>query len=509
MPVNLNNPIIAFSPQNTNNLDMKKRYRNLILLSVILLSFIMHFSFFSRDLMSIHVWRQTQTQSTIVNFYEEDMNILNPHRNNRGNGDGIFRMEFPLMQWLVACTYKVFGEHLVISRLFMFVIAVFSILGMYRMLNAVFRNEALALMGAWAFTFSPSFFYYTINPIPDNLALCCSIWGMALFFEWRMKGKPYQLLVSGFLLGTGALCKLPFILCFIVPVIYFIIQTFENGFSKRNTGNAVIHCSFILLPLAWYITVIPQWKGNGIVMGMLDHHVSFLEYLDYLQHNLVSNLPELLLNYGSVPFFIAGFYFIRKRKAYKHSFFLLFLAWSIAVLGYFLFELNMIGKIHDYYLFPFYPLLFLLVGYGAWNIYSMGSRMARYIVLVLLLVLPLTAWLRMQNRWEPSTPGFNRDLLEYKVELRNAVPGDALCIAGNDESGFIFFYYIDKKGWAFSDDQLSAAEMKRMITEGAKYLYSDSRIIENDSNCRQFLDTLILERGTVRVYRLRSGKGRP
>jgi len=45
--------------------------------SIALINLTMHFEHFSKDLMSNHVWRQTQTKSTIINFYEEDMNILN------------------------------------------------------------------------------------------------------------------------------------------------------------------------------------------------------------------------------------------------------------------------------------------------------------------------------------------------------------------------------------------------------------------------------------------------
>src|SRR5690606_9089514 len=168
---------------------MNKTIRNIILLSIVVISTLMHLKHFSKDLMSIHVWRQTQTQSTIVNFYEEDMNILNPRRNDRGNTEGIYRMEFPLMQWLTACLYKVFGHHLMITRILMFLIGLLMVFGMYKLLFALFRNTTLSLIGAWTFNFSPSFYYYTINPLPDNLALCCSVWGLATFFQWHNNRK--------------------------------------------------------------------------------------------------------------------------------------------------------------------------------------------------------------------------------------------------------------------------------------------------------------------------------
>jgi hypothetical protein len=464
----------------------------------------MHYKHFTKDLMGIHVWRQTQTQSTIINFYEEDMNILNPTRNERGDSDGIFRMEFPLMQWLVAGLYKIFGNHLFITRIFMFVIGIFSVAGMYKMLQAIFQNSTLALIGAWAFNFSPSFYYYTINPLPDNFALCCSIWGIVLFLQWHRNNKSYLLILSGLLLSIGALCKLPFILYFLVPLTYFLIRILRDKLSKELAFTILNEFIFIILPISWYVYVIPQWGGNGIVSGVLDNKISFVTVLDYMQHNLISTLPELLLNYGSVIFFIAGFYFLFRNKAFGNPMFPVFLAWSVGILAYFFFEINMIAKIHDYYLFPFFPLLFILVSYGAFYMLQTKQKYVRYFVVILLLILPLTAYLRMHNRWNPDSPGLNKDLLTHKEELRNAVPKHALCIVGNDETHFVFLYYIDKKGWGFTNDSLNAQSLQKMIKNGAEYLYSDSRNIDTNLQIKKAFDRLILEKGSIKIYKLKS-----
>jgi hypothetical protein len=114
--INFQEAFVNKRSDSTNN-----KIKGYCLIAIVVISFLMHYQHFSKDLISIHAWRQTQTQSTINNFYEEDMNILNPRKNDRGTTDGIFRMEFPLMQWIVACQYKLFGNHLIISRLFMFI----------------------------------------------------------------------------------------------------------------------------------------------------------------------------------------------------------------------------------------------------------------------------------------------------------------------------------------------------------------------------------------------------
>jgi hypothetical protein len=239
------------------------------------------------------------------------------------------------------------------------------------------------------------------------------------------------------------------------------------------------------------------------VKGMLGNNESMVKLLDYYQHNLISTLPELLVGYGSLIFFVAGFFFSFRNKAYLNPKFLLLLSLSILAILYYLFEANAIAKIHDYYLFPFYPLLFIQVAYGAFNLYNSRIKFNRYLTYALLVVIPVTCYFRMQGRWNPDSPGFNKDLLTYKKELQNAVPKDALVVAGNDDSHFIMFYYIDKKGWGFNDDRLSADKLQDMIERGAKYLYSDSKNIYNNVELAHYFDEMIMEKGSIKIYSLK------
>ena len=163
----------------------------------------------------------------------------------------------------------------------------------------------------------------------------------------------------------------------------------------------------------------------------------------------------------------------------------------------------MIAKVHDYYLFPFYPILFIIVGYGAFNLFKLKNPITKYLTIALLILLPLLAYLRIQYRWDGDSIGLNKDLLTYKNELQLAAPNQALCIAGNDDSHFILLYYINKKGWGFDKDNLNAENMKAMICKGASYLYSDSRQIDTNKNIMPLLDKLVLEKGSVKVYSLK------
>jgi len=467
-----------------------------------MISLAMHFPHLSKELMGKHVWRQTQTQSTINSFVHEDMNIFHPRRNDRGAGDGIFRMEFPLMQWLVAIIYKIFGDHIIITRLCMWLIGVFSVGGMYCLLLKLLGKRSVATMGAWAFNFSPAFFYYTINPLPDNLSLCCAIWGIVFFLKWIQEDERWSaLLLCSLFFSVSALCKLPFILYFSIPMVYLFTSGYKNEYTRKIGLQLLPIAIFGLLPLIWYAIVVPQWKGNGIVGGMLHNASSQSMIFEFIKYHLLTTLPDLLLNYGSLLFFLSGFFFFFKYKKYTHPLFIAIFVWCMLIVAYFLFEINMIEKVHDYYLFPFMPALFILVGYGIKHFVEI-SKASLYFTLLLLLILPLTAFLRTKNSWNPDEPGFNKDLLIYKNELRNAVPSKALCIAGKDISHFIDLYYIDKKGWTFDGDHLPADTLKSRIRQGAQYLYSDAPSVNNDSLLQPYFDKLVMQKGTVKIYHL-------
>lgn len=473
-----------------------------ILLFSIALSAVMHSPHFTKDLMSVHVWRQAQTQSTINNFFEEDMNILNPRKNERGDGDGIHRMEFPLFQWIVALSYNVFGQHIWLTRLIVFLISIGSILGMFKLVGALF-GDLTGTLAAWAFIFSPSFFYYSINPLPDNLALCFAIWGAALYFQWIQSQQLNHLVWSGLAIALSTLVKLPFIAFYALPFTSWVLSLKLSGFASKKSLKLFGVLSLFIFPLVWYAWVIPTWADNPVLTGVLNEQSSLKRILGYWLHTLGSTLPELLLNYAAVLFFIIGLVAFFKKKAYEEKRSYPILVLSFLVLVYYFFEANAIAKVHDYYLFPFYPLLFILVGYGAKTLITSKQKGFRRLAFVLLLALPFTCYLRMQVRWDPEKPEFNKDLLVHKDVLRSATPDSSLVVAGNDMSHAVMLYYIDKKGWAFDNDNLSASKLEAMRKRGAAYLYSDSRSLEQKSGISQQLDSLVAACSSVHVYQLK------
>mgnify|MGYP007046306673 FL=1 len=296
--------------------------------------------------------------------------------------------------------------------------------------------------------------------------------------------------------------KMPFILFYAVPFGFYVLKIIQRKLILQDVGKGLIWLALFAPTLLWYLWVIPTWEGNGIVAGMLALADSPIILLDYLQHNLFSNLPELLLNIGAVPLFIAGFYFIKKRNVHQHQLFYPLLFWAFLTLLYFFFELNMIGKVHDYYLFPFYPILFIIVAYGAFHLAN--TKNGQKIVAILLISLPIFAFARIQGRWNVEAPRFNKDLLQNKTELQAISQKSDLIVIGNDASDAIWFYHLDRKGWGFSKKfPLQPQRLKVMIEKGAKYLYTDSEAVLKHPKFQPYLQNQVGKFGSIYVFELK------
>lgn len=480
------------------------KYARYLLPAMMLLSLLMHAWMLNRDLVGVHVWRQTQTQTVINNFVSESWNIFEPRVDQHAHTDRIYRMEFPVMQWLFAGFFKVFGPHIIISRILTLLIGFTSVIGIYRLCSLIFNNKTVGVIAAWAFSFSPLFYYYTVNPLPDNFALCCAIWSLVFFYSYMQKPVLKYIIISAVFLCLATLAKLPFVVYGVVAAVYWLM--YRKEWARKPWTPLVVYFLLLIPAMAWYISVIPGWTGNGVVAGVLDTSTYTVSgVLHILSGTLVSMLPEMLLNYAATPLFIAGLVFLFQRRLWQHPYFLPLLFLLLAVTAYYLFEINMIALVHDYYLFPFLPLLFIVVAYGAYSLLSMQKNMYRVATLILLLALPLLAMARINGRWGTENPGFNKVYYHHKEELRGLVPQGEYCVVGNDVSSFILLYYLDRKGWAYHSDMLNEQDLRYFITCGAAYLFADGEV-DKKPGIIQLTERLVYNKNGLRVYKLKNAK---
>jgi hypothetical protein len=209
-----------------------------------------------------------------------------------------------------------------------------------------------------------------------------------------------------------------------------------------------------------------------------------------------------MLNYAAVPIFLLGIWQLFRNRLYRHALALPFGLMALGCIAYFIFEINMITTVHDYYLFPFLPGLFLLVALGVRWGWRNQNNWARVAMMALLVLLPLTAGLRAYNRWHAKGV-VPVDLLEHVDALRAATPANARIVFGNDVSPHISLYHLRHVGWTLHESALDPEKFERWVGAGAQFLYSNSRTLETNPVVQPHLGERIGEWGTIRVYELR------
>src|SRR5262245_36400640 len=97
--------------------------RHVPLVLILLVAATLRLQYITAPLLDAHRWRQVDTAAVARAFYEGPMNPLRPEA-NWGGAHGAVESEFPLLSFVVAIFYKLFGVSETWGRL---VVAFFSV----------------------------------------------------------------------------------------------------------------------------------------------------------------------------------------------------------------------------------------------------------------------------------------------------------------------------------------------------------------------------------------------
>lgn len=399
------------------------------------------------------------------------MNIFHPRVDRRGNSNGITGMQFPSFEYTVALAAQVTGYFDGLNRWIAFLYFAMGMAYFYALLRLLYNDCTIAFCGTWAFTFSPILYYHSITALPDVLALSASIAGLYYFMRWDQEKK--WLLIFGALVFTtlAGLTKLQY-LAIGFPIA---VQVFNGIFRKRYTAVELVQLGLFALlsvsvSLLWYVHAIHLIEISGLRdFGIEFRPVHrFAEGLKILTANVFSHLPEQLLSFPNlIPFFLLISWCWKHKPFGGKAAWLA--VWALGLLVYHIVELRQMD-VHMYYMFPYLPLLFLLVAKG----YALLLNRRQYLLVLLILIsLPILAFAGNFHHFlneQKSVPGdfYNE---QQRAALDAAIPDSALVIVGPDVSGCIYHYFTHTKGWSFArNEDLTAHAAEDCLQKGARYL---------------------------------------
>lgn len=478
-----------------------------IVISLICLHLIVRLYQLTTPLADWHSFRQADTVSVAREYVKHGLDLLRPRyhdlsniQSGQANPEGFRMVELPLVQGVVAVTYKPL----------VFIIPTLDLHVWYRLTSLIFSTfSLLLLMAITSHLFSPFMGYlsgllfallpyniYYSRAIFPEVAMTTTVL-LSLFYGLRYHPTRQLkfLYLSGIAAAVALLIKPPAAF-FLLPLLYLFVLDFLH--FPRLIGHwltvAVISITPMLFWRTW-ITHYPQgipasrWllNGNGIRL-----RPAWFRWLLY------ERLTKLILGYTGLLPFLLGLYqtvihsspsqakpthtsLMAKLKAsFRHIFplakplnpYLFVGIWLIGGLLYLIVFAT--GNVqHDYYHIPQIPAVIVVMALGLTIILGISSKSIKSVLLIGCGLSFIISWQTVEtyyhvNHWAIVHAGQVADhLLPPQAKVIAPYMGDTA-----------FLYQTNRTGWPIGYD------IDTKISQGAEYYVSvnyddEARVLES------------------------------
>ena len=258
----------------------------------------------------VHYWAQTDRASVAATYYQDGMDFFHPRVYNLNNGTGYTGLEFPLVNYLAACFYKLFGFHEFWYRLLMLCIVTIGAIASHRLASLHLQNKTYVWFVSLGWLLSPVILYYSANFLSDAASLGFIMVAWLFFFKLRDKvsiGWLALFIISGSLAALVKATSAISLICMTtLLLIDFTGKLDPEGkplFSKKPLLLAA-------LSLMFFVTY--QWYAYAAYLKM--HHYSQMFHLGINPPGdaaeawaLIKEFPSMFLYHYYAPAMLAFF----------------------------------------------------------------------------------------------------------------------------------------------------------------------------------------------------------
>ena len=304
-----------------------------------------------------HNWRQCLTLGVARNFIEIDPNILYPRTPICDSRSGIIPQEFPILNYLIAMFWYVFGQENWVFRLIMIITTSMGLVAFYKFIKEQF-NRDIALLSLILFASSIAF-AYSRKAMPDMFAISLCLGSLYFGLKYLQNGRILYLLLYVILASLGLLSKMPaaIVMCLLIlPILD----------DKIKSQNKLWLISASLIPLCllflWYFKWVPYLEDTyGFKLYYTRSFADgWREIMNLGSRTFERFSPILFQNH--IHFFAAaaGLFFMIRMLKWKLIFTILS---SIIISVFFIAKTGKVFANHEYYILPLIPFMSLLAAY--------------------------------------------------------------------------------------------------------------------------------------------------
>lgn len=316
---------------------------------------------------SVHMWAMCDRGSVARNYEQESMNFFKPRVHETKEGDGITGLEFPIMNYVAAIFYKIFGFSEFWYRFIMYLVYAAGIISSYLVSGFFLRNTVFRFLSVLLYTSTPILTYYAANFIPDTASFGFMMTAWYFFFSYLERPGKVKILMFFLCVTLATLIKLTSAIGAIIMlgmIIWSYIRRSNFAFSKENANRPLL----ILLCLAtlgltyyWYAyaKMLNDTYGLSVFLMKSMQPGSWQAVKDVATH---VNEIWVQFYYFKPIYYLLLFSFIFSLIYFKKIDEKL----KIVYVGYFFGVITFVYLMfiqfnsHDYYIITLLPLLFYL-----------------------------------------------------------------------------------------------------------------------------------------------------
>lgn len=411
----------------------------------------------------IHLWRQTDGISQVINYEENglrffDHGITFNQLDNGGKAVG----EFPLPYYLAATINIVFGHQLWHIRLVWLVFLAAGIYSLSKLIFMYLKEPILAVLIAHTFFLSHVFNAYALNFLPDPIAINSLFIGCLFWYKHYVYEKKYMLILAIVFVSLAGMIK-PF---YLIPAIAVLVLLALKYLSKQvKLKTAIIYVRPILfgllLTIAWFLWVkyynnvlypndfflnelMPVWSESEAAVKNIISAVKTLWLNEYLTVNLFGFLAILL-----TTILMLGIFINKKHKTYLSGRTLVL----VSFLGGLIYTLLMFRQFmhHDYYILPILFLIPLCITILLHLLLNKNKTLSTVLFVIVFGVLfykhYTTPSIRYKSWLSESYKAESYHMLLKQMKQLN-ISQDKKILVLTEEAPQTAHYFLDMKGWS-------------------------------------------------------------
>ena len=444
-------------------------------------------------------WRECDMGSIARNFVREGMNPLYPRIDWRGSGPGYAEMELPLLPFLTAVTYSLFGIHDQFGRVWAFLFSLGTLFFFFRLAREYLDRFSATVAFAF-FAFNPLIVDVSTSIQPEGLMLFTYIAAVYYFVRWLKTERSLDFWLAA---GMTALTLLAKASAAHVGLFLGILLIEKYGFGVVRHGRVWLFGILSLLPAAlWYFHAKNFWIVYGNSLGVSNEYhwvgVDFFTDPSFLTGILSTEFFRVWVVFGLVVG-LFGLWRSLKEQTAKHS-----LVWLATIFALYIIAARTTSQdwASYYHVFSIPPVA-LIFGFGIKKLWdyahdfadtfsqrSLPATLGRAAVILVVIAAILASLMleAKQVRANFINHRVDEPAAVWTQEIRPALVVDGLILVSGghcvDKNGLMLaynasymFYWLDRKGWNICIEDQSIERVRVYASQGATYFVAEERML--------------------------------